>query len=95
MTADSRTPTKTARMSSDKKDREALKTKLEMCIHPLKPEDHPEQIVNVANGILGASLVNVDRAVSIGHSQLLDLEKELPTGFWRERLKPWQLQRKE
>ena len=73
----------TARVYRDKNDREALKSKLEMCIHPLKPELHSKQIVNVANGTLGASLVNVDQAVSIGHGHLLEFEKELPTGFWK------------
>ena len=36
-----------------------------------------------ANGTLGASLVNVDQAVSFGHGHLLEFEKELPTGFWK------------
>ena len=27
-------------------------------------------------------LEHVDQAVRIGHSQMLDLEKALPTGFW-------------
>ena len=72
----------TARMVSDKKDREALKIKLAVCIHPLNPEVHPEQLVNVANGTIGASEINVDQAVRIGHSQMLDFEKALPTGFW-------------
>ena len=34
----------TARVYRDKNDREALKSKLEMCIHPLKPELHSKQI---------------------------------------------------
>ncbi len=72
-----------SRISSDKKDREALKRKLEMCIHPLKPELHPEQLVNVANGTIGISKINVDQAVSIGQSQLLEFEKQLPFGFWK------------
>lgn len=72
-----------ARISRDVKDRESLKSQLEMCIHPLKPEVHPDQLVNVANGTLGTSQVNVDQAVSIGHSQLLEFEKHLPTGFWK------------
>ena len=72
----------TARMVSDKKDRKGLKSKLEVCIQPLNPEVHPEQLVNVANGTIGASEINVDQAVRIGHSQMLDFEKALPTGFW-------------
>ena len=42
----------TARVHKDEHDREALKRKLEICIHPLNPEMHPKQIVNVANGTL-------------------------------------------
>ncbi len=61
-----------SRISSDKKDREAL-----------KPELHPEQLVNVANGTIGISKINVDQAVSIGQSQLLEFEKQLPFGFWK------------
>ena len=47
-------------LASDKKDREVLQSKIEICIHPLKPESNPEQLVNMANR-------------TIGHSQLLDL----------------------
>ena len=53
-----------------------------MCIHPLNPEVHPEQLVNVAIGSIGPSEINVDQVVRIGHSQMLDFEKTLPTGFW-------------
>ena len=63
-------------------DREYLKSKREMCIHSLEPAVHPKQIVNVANSTLGASQVNVNQAFSIGNSQLLEFEKELPNGFW-------------
>ena len=66
-----------------------------MCIHPLEPAVHPKQIVNVANGTLGASQVNVDQALSIGHSQLLEFEKELPKIVLRGRLKPWLQQERE
>ncbi len=44
---------------------------------------HPEQLVNVANGTIGISKINVDQAVSIGQSQLLEFEKQLPFGFWK------------
>lgn len=83
----------TARIASDKKDREVFKSKVEICIHPLKPELHSEQLVNVANGTVGTSQINVDQAVSIGQSQLLDFEKDLPAGFGnlsKGRSKPWQ-----
>ena len=50
----------------DRKDRDGLKKKVDMCIHPLNPDVHPEQLVNVANGTLAPMSVNVDQAVSIG-----------------------------
>ena len=68
-----------AETASAKKDREVLQSKIAICIHPLKPESHPEQIVNVANR-------------TIGHSQLLDFEKNLPAGFWnilKRKLRLW------
>ena len=72
-----------ARIESDKNDRETLKNKLDLCIHPLKPEIHPPKLVNVANGTLAVPDVNVCQAISIGHSQLVEFEKSLPTGFWK------------
>ena len=33
----------TARIESDKKDRDGLKCKMQICIHPLKTETHPHQ----------------------------------------------------
>lgn len=71
------------RIENDKKDREALKNHLELCIHPMKPELHPENLVNVANGTLAVSQINVDKAVIIGHNQLVEFEKSLPNGFWK------------
>ena len=53
-----------------------------MSIHPLKPEQHPEQLVNVVSGTLAPSQVNVDQAVSIGKNQLIQFEQALPAGFW-------------
>ena len=61
------------RIASNKKDKEVLKSKIEICIHPLKPESHPKQLVNVANRTIGMSQINVNQAVSIGHSQCLTL----------------------
>lgn len=71
------------RRESDKNDREALKNKLDLCIHPLKPEVHPPKLVNVANGTLAVAEVNVCQAISIGYNQLVEFEKSLPTGFWK------------
>ena len=62
------------RIANDNKDRESLKSRLGMCIHPLKPESHPEQVVNVGNDTLSTLQVNVHKAVNIGHSQLLEFK---------------------
>ena len=48
------------RIENDKKDREALKNQLDMCIHPMKPEDHPENLMNISNGTIAVPQVNVD-----------------------------------
>ena len=72
-----------ARIESDKIDREALKSKLDLCIHPLKPDVHPTKLVNVANGTLAVTEVNVCQAISIGQNKLVEFEKSLPNGFWR------------
>ena len=67
-------------MVSDKKDREALKSKLEMCIHPLNPEVHPEQLVNVENGTFGASEINVDQQSELTIAKCMTLRR--PLTYW-------------
>ena len=72
-----------ARIENDKKDKEAVKNKLELCLHPIKPETHPQNLVNVMNGCFAVQQVNVDMAVTIGYNQLVEFEESLPTGFWK------------
>ncbi len=72
----------TARKVSDKKDRDGLVKKMETCINPLDPDSHPEQIVNVATGILSTPQVNVSNAIAIGEKQQKEFEESLPAGFW-------------
>lgn len=38
--------------SADLADRKGLRRKLDMCINPLDPEQHPETIINVVNGMM-------------------------------------------
>ncbi|KAL8593372.1 hypothetical protein ACOMHN_065978 [Nucella lapillus] len=71
-----------ARMESDKKDREGVRKKIVMCIHPLDPDVHPEQLVNVANGSLAPSSVNVDKTITIAEEQVAAFEMTLPQGYW-------------
>jgi len=39
-----------AHKERNKKEREALKSKVNWCIHPLMPEVNPKKLVNLANG---------------------------------------------
>ena len=39
-----------SRVTADKKDRASLRQKLDECIHPFKPEEHPKELVNVVTG---------------------------------------------
>ena len=71
-----------ARMKSDKKDRQGIRKKIATCIHPLDPDVHPEQLVNVASGSLAPPSVNVDKAISIAEKQVAEFERLLPQGYW-------------
>lgn len=63
-----------ARIVSDGKDREGIRHKLEMCINPLDPGSHPDDIVNIVSGIVGPSTVNVHDFVAIGSEQMSEFE---------------------
>jgi len=51
---------------------------------PLDPENHtvPAEIVNIVNGKLGTSAVNVSDAVAIGETMWNNFEKSWPDGFY-------------
>ena len=53
-----------------------------MCIDPLDPEQHPETIINVVNGMIRPSSVRVDKAIEDGIRQMKEFEKKLPDGFY-------------
>ena len=53
-----------------------------MCIDPLDPEQHPETIINVVNGMIGPSSVSVDKAIEVGTRQMKEFERKLPDGFY-------------
>jgi len=59
------------RISADQADREGLRKKLEMCINPLDPEQHPKTFINVIN-----------EAIDIGRRQMEEFERKLPDGFY-------------
>ena len=64
------------------KDREDICKKLEMCIDPLNPADHPEGTVNIINGKNCKAEVNVQHSVAVGMAQMEEFERKCPGGFY-------------
>ena len=71
-----------ARIEADRKDRDDLRTRLDSCIDPLDPKQHPDRsIVNTVSGKITPAFVNVENSVLIGEGMLEDFEKTWPEGF--------------
>ncbi len=72
-----------ARLIADAKDRDGLHQKLNTCLQPLDPNEHPgESTVNITSGKIALPTVNVDSAVRIGEAKSEDFEKTWPDGFY-------------
>ena len=72
-----------ARKGSDQADKMKIQTKLSQMIHPLKPENHDDQLTNIASGyICQDQSVNVDNAVEIGKQMEEEFSTNLPEGFY-------------
>lgn len=72
---------KPARIRSDADDRKKIRLKLENCINPLDPTDHPDDIINIVTGRKGPKTVNAPRAVEIGKAQMQSFERSWPEVF--------------
>jgi hypothetical protein len=72
----------TSRFEADTKDRDGLRKKLSLCIYPLCPADHPEQIVNIVSGRIGPPTVNVHLAIDTGEKLMDEYENKWPKGFY-------------
>ena len=71
-----------ARIDSDKKDREQIRKKLQVCIDPFNPEEHPaDKIVNIVSGVISSPAETVDNAIAIAQQQMRDYESSWPEGF--------------
>ena len=70
-----------ARIESDASDRLNIRQKLDKCVDPMHPEEHPEGIFNICSGRIGPNSVNVDNAVNIGKKQMVEYENSWPKGF--------------
>lgn len=85
-----------ARITAYKADREELRRTLKLCIAPINPEQHPEGIINVVNGVIAPPKINVDRTIEIGTRQMENLKgnclKDSMIPYQRKQ-KQWQSQR--
>ena len=73
-----------SRILADSKDRTGLGNKLDSCLHPLNPSEHPEDsLVNIVSGKIAPPVVNVDSSVKIGERMMADFEKTWPDGFYK------------
>ena len=70
-----------ARIVVDKQDRMSLEKKIDLCIHPFIPDQHPSNIVNIVTGRLSSPSVSVQNVVSIGTSQMRVFENSWPDEF--------------
>ena len=70
------------RIASDANDRGNIQQKLEMCIDPLKNDNHPDGIVNIVTGRIVPDAVNVDNYVAMGKEQMKQFETGWPKTFY-------------
>ncbi len=71
-----------SRLKSDNCDRSKIRIKLEQCINPLEPTQHPANLVNVSTGYINKSnAVNVEQAIDIGCQQMQTFVENFPDCF--------------
>ena len=73
-----------ARVQLDSVDRRNLRHKMELCINPLSPQlHHTEGLINIVTGeVFCQPLINVDKALDLGKSQMETFEHSLPGSFY-------------
>ena len=74
-----------SRMKNDKQDRTALCQKLDMCINPLKPKEHPQDgLLNIVTGeVILDSGTNAENSLKISRNQQKEFEKNWPESFYK------------
>ena len=72
-----------SRIKSDEQDKQELRQKLELCIDPLDPEQHPpEGLVNIVTGmVVNHPSVNAHNAVQLGKTKMEAFENTWPESF--------------
>ena len=69
------------RTKADAKDLERIRRKLEMCIEPLDPDNHPSTIVNIVNGQIAAEYVYVGETANVLTQAMKQYESKWSEGF--------------
>ena len=72
-----------AQIKSDAKDRRNILHKLQSCIDPMDPTNHPDELVIIVTGRVAPGTVNAGLSAQIGTGQLRKFEESLPDGFNR------------
>ena len=62
------------KIAKDAEDRCKIQTKLSALIDPLKPESHPDCLVNIVKGQIASDKVNVAEALVIGNKHMQEFE---------------------
>ena len=68
------------RLSLDAEDRQKIRMELQKGMHPLKPTT--DRLVNISNGLVADSKVNVQDAVTIGQKMAARFQEQIPGGFY-------------
>ena len=72
-----------SRINQDGHDRQSLCAALESRIDPMDPVTHAAGcLINISNGQIAQTNVNVDRALEVGREQLKQFEASWPAGFY-------------
>ena len=66
-----------AGIKSDVQDRRNILHKLQSCIDPMDPTNHPDELVNIVTGRVAPGTVNGGLSVQIGTAQLREFEESL------------------
>ena len=69
------------KFTTDARNRESIRKKLDRYIDTLDPGKHPEAIIRVAGGQLAAVSVNVELAIKFGFEAMNEFQNTLPHGL--------------
>ena len=72
---------RSARIKSDAQDGRDILHKLQSCIDPMDPTNHPDELVNIVTGRVAPGTVKAGLSVQIGTAQLREFAESLPDGF--------------